>query len=121
MEYPSILDKLFINIAALRKEKALTQQALADRLGVKNTTVSNWEKRVACPQIVELIGLSNEFGVSLDSLVFGSHDEAASASPSRGRPPGDYVTRSELESLVASAVKMALAQKGEHPKRRKAG
>lgn len=121
MEYPSILDKLFINIAVLRRAIPLTQKALAERLGVKNTTVSNWEKRVSCPQVVELIGLSKVFGISIDSLVFVDHSEAgAKASPS-SEVHSAQITREEFNALMERTAAIEAAQKGERAKGKKAG
>ena len=43
----SIGEFLFI----LRKSKGMTQQEVADRLGVSNKTVSSWETGASCPDI----------------------------------------------------------------------
>ena len=42
-------------IAALRKEQGLTQEALGQRLGVTNKTVSRWENGNYMPDIELLI------------------------------------------------------------------
>ncbi len=39
--------KIGQRIASLRKEQNLTQQELADRLGVTNKAVSKWERGVS--------------------------------------------------------------------------
>ena len=44
-------------IAALRKEQGLTQEALGQRLGVTNKTVSRWENGNYMPDIELLIPL----------------------------------------------------------------
>ena len=41
-------------IASYRKEKELTQEALAQRLGVTNQAVSKWESDQCCPDIMLL-------------------------------------------------------------------
>ena len=55
-------------IAAYRKERGLTQESLAQRLGVTNQAVSKWESDQCCPDIMLLPALADEFGVSLDEL-----------------------------------------------------
>ena len=55
-------------IAELRKEKGMTQEALANALGVSNQAVSKWEANQSCPDIQLLPQIADFFGVSLDSL-----------------------------------------------------
>ena len=58
-------------LAQLRREKGLTQQALGERLGVTNKTVSRWETGCYLPDVEMLSLLSREFGVSINELVAG--------------------------------------------------
>ena len=58
-------------LAELRREKGLTQQALGDRLGVTNKTISRWENGNYMPDVEMLSLLSKEFGVSINELVSG--------------------------------------------------
>lgn len=58
-------------IAECRKEKGLTQEALGERLGVTNKTVSRWENGHYMPDIEMLMLLSREFDVSINELVSG--------------------------------------------------
>lgn len=55
-------------IAQLRKEKGLTQEALANRLGVSNQAVSKWESDQCCPDVLLLPKLADEFEISIDML-----------------------------------------------------
>lgn len=55
-------------IAQYRKEKGLTQEALAKTLDVTNQAVSKWESDQCCPDIQLLPKLADVFGVSLDAL-----------------------------------------------------
>ena len=55
-------------IARYRKELGLTQEALAQRLGVTNQAVSKWEGDVCCPDIQLLPELADALGLSLDAL-----------------------------------------------------
>ena len=56
-------------LSDLRKKAGLSQEQLADRLGVTRQSVSKWESGAALPELVKLIALSEMFGVSLDYLV----------------------------------------------------
>lgn len=58
-------------IAALRKEKGLTQEALGKRLGVTNKTVSRWETGSYMPDIELLAPLGEILGVSVNELLAG--------------------------------------------------
>jgi len=58
-------------IAGLRRAAGLTQEALGERLGVTNKTVSRWETGTYMPDIEMLRLLSLEFGVSIDELLAG--------------------------------------------------
>lgn len=58
-------------IAKLRREKGLTQQAVAEKLGITPKTVSKWETGHGFPD-VSLIGkLSEVFGVDISGLLVG--------------------------------------------------
>ena len=62
-------------IAALRKEKSLTQEALGEKLGVTNKTVSRWENGNYLPDAEMLLLLSEEFGVTINELLTGQGAE----------------------------------------------
>ena len=57
------------NIKRLRREKNLTQEALADFIGISFQAVSKWECGDAYPDITLLPTLANFFEVTLDELV----------------------------------------------------
>lgn len=63
-------------IANYRKEKNMTQEALANELGVTNQAVSKWENDQSYPDIEQLPNLADLFGVSIDAL-FGREQALA--------------------------------------------
>ena len=65
-------------IAKLRKEKKLTQEQLAERLGVHNRSVSRWENGNSMPDYAVLPMLANGLGVSVAELVEGKKKETKS-------------------------------------------
>ena len=56
-------------LTGLRRKSGMSQEQLADRLGVTRQSVSKWEGGTAMPELVKLISLSELFGVSVDYLV----------------------------------------------------
>ena len=56
-------------IKMLRKEKNLTQEALAEYLHISAQAVSKWETGASCPDIDMLPKLAIFFGTSLDNLL----------------------------------------------------
>ena len=62
-------------IAALRHEKKLKQDELAEKLGVSPQAVSKWENDQSCPDISLLPLLAEILGVSVDELLSGKARE----------------------------------------------
>ena len=58
-------------IATLRKEKKMTQEELAEKLGVTNKTISRWETGKYMPDLSLLSDLSKELGVTINDLLNG--------------------------------------------------
>ena len=56
------------NIVALRRAAGLTQELLADRLGVTSQAVSKWERQLSCPDVSLLPAMAEVFGVDIDAL-----------------------------------------------------
>ena len=55
-------------ISQLRRENGMTQETLAQRLGISNQAVSKWESDQCCPDIMQLPQLADLFGITLDAL-----------------------------------------------------
>lgn len=62
-------------IAALRKEKEVTQQELGNYLGVTNKTVSRWETGKYMPDIAIIPELCKFFGISINEFICGERVE----------------------------------------------
>ena len=56
------------NIAALRKQKGITQEALASAIGVSAQSVSKWENNSNMPDIMLLPIIADVFQISIDQL-----------------------------------------------------
>ncbi|MBD5156932.1 MAG: helix-turn-helix domain-containing protein [Butyrivibrio sp.] len=55
----------------LRKEKQLTQEQLAEILGVTNRSVSRWENGVNMPDLDLIIEIANYYGVGIEEILDG--------------------------------------------------
>ena len=89
--------KIGARIKALRKRDGVTQEKLADALGVTPQAVSKWESETGYPDLEYLMPIANFFNITLDEL-FG-HDLAENSerstntassmtiSPATGRNP----------------------------------
>lgn len=89
--------KIGKRIAALRRKEGLTQEALGERLGVSNKTISRWENGNYMPDIEMLPLLAREFQVSIDELLGGEGKTA------------------ECVSLNMTAEKSAIVSPQENP------
>jgi transcriptional regulator with XRE-family HTH domain len=56
-------------IADLRKQKGMTQEQLANQVGVTAQAVSKWENDLSCPDISALPQLAEVLGVTTDELL----------------------------------------------------
>lgn len=59
----------------LRKEQGMTQEQLAERIGVARRTVSRWETGSNLPDLDILIELSDLYGVGLREILDGERQE----------------------------------------------
>ena len=62
-------------ISTHRKRLGLTQDQLAEQLGVTAQAVSKWENDISCPDIAMLPKLAGIFGISIDTLLGGDEPE----------------------------------------------
>ncbi len=77
-------------ICALRKAHCMTQEQLAQQLGVTFQAVSKWENDIACPDVLLLPALADVFGVSIDEL-FGRAAAAPEAPAPSAEPEPLYM------------------------------
>ena len=65
-------------LAARRKQAGLSQEALADKLGVSRQAVSKWERAESLPDTDNLIALAALYGLTLDELLWREAGESDS-------------------------------------------
>lgn len=60
-------------ISVSRKEKKLTQESLAEKLGVSKNAVSKWERGINLPDVSLMEDLCKELNITLNELFAGEH------------------------------------------------
>ncbi len=58
-------------LLSLRKKEGLSQEEVADKLGVSRQTVSKWETNQSMPDFDKIMPLCNLYGISSDELLGG--------------------------------------------------
>lgn len=79
--------KLNEKIAYYRRDRKLSQEELAARVGVSRQAVSKWELDEAAPDIGKLLALAQTFGVTTDHLLNEDEEPERSAPPPRESTP----------------------------------
>ena len=97
-------------IAQLRKEKGLTQEELAVRMGVSPQAVSKWENDQTCPDISALPKLSKLLGVTVDELLEGKAETPAVRvlPPEQRKDPKDMMLRITVDSAEGDKIRVNL-------------
>lgn len=88
-------------IAALRKQKGMTQLELARQMGVTDKAVSKWERDLSFPDVTSLPKLAEVLGTSVDELL-----EVKSAA--QEEPKASTAKVPALVELVLKAVALAM-------------
>ncbi len=79
-------------IQQLRKQKGISQEELADRVGVSRQAVSKWESEQSMPDMDKIILLSDYFEVTTDYLLKGIEPVPPAAGPKEKKPDGRIFT-----------------------------
>ncbi len=66
-------------IAKLRKEKNMTQEGLAEKMGVSINAVSKWERGLSFPDVSLYKKICKELGISIEELINGEKDNSDEA------------------------------------------
>ena len=105
------MDTLGKRIAALRKEKGMTQEELAEKLGVSPQAISKWENGQSCPDISLLPRLAAIFGVTTDLLLTGEQETTPPVQmlpPEKRKDINDMMLRILVESADGDKVRVNL-------------
>ena len=91
------VEKTGAYLASLRKGRDMTQQQVADILGVSNKTVSKWESGAGLPDIGALPALAALYGVTADDILAGE---------TRPRAVSDDNVQREVETYLGRRGKL---------------
>lgn len=95
------------NLQLLRKKNQLSQEGLAEMLGVSRQAVSKWELGEGYPEVDKLLLLSKKLNVSLDSLLGGENTRAVSG---EGKASAAIRIISPHEGVIINASKVTRSQ-----------
>lgn len=74
-------------LARLRTQQGISQETMAERLGVTRQSVSKWETDASIPELDKLVRYSELFGVTLDELVKGPEARTSESRCRAETPP----------------------------------
>lgn len=99
-------------IIELRKRAGMSQEELAEKLGVSRQSISKWEGAQSTPDLNRILQLSEIFGVSTDSLLKDTEELSAGADSSREsadtEPPLRKVSMEEAHRFLEANEKRSM-------------
>ncbi len=95
------------NLQTIRKKNHLSQEGLAEMLGVSRQAVSKWELGEGYPEVDKLLILSKKLNISIDSLLGG---ENTAADPEAAKASETIRIISPHEGVIINAAKVTRSQ-----------
>lgn len=95
-------------ISKYRKEKGMTQEELAGKLGVSSQAVSKWENDASCPDISLLPQLCSVLGISADELLSGKKEEVRLVPVEQRKTLDELILRIYVNSTDGDRVRVNL-------------
>ncbi len=97
-------------LARLRRAQNITQESLADQLGVSRQAVSKWESDLTYPETDKLLRLSRLYGVTVDYLLTGN-------APAGTAVAGTALTDTAPTANAAETAKNTATATGAQPRK----
>lgn len=91
-------------IQQLRKRNNLSQEQLADKLGISRQSISKWESEQSVPEIDKIVHLSEIFGVTTDYLLKDIDTNKIDSDKNKNQNPS-----SKKLQFIISAICMAFS------------
>ena len=95
-------------ISKYRKEKGMTQEELAGKLGVSSQAVSKWENDASCPDISLLPQLCKLLGITTDELLTGNTNEVRLVPVEQRKSLDELTLRVRINSAEGDKVRVNL-------------
>lgn len=95
-------------ISRLRKEKGMSQEVLAEKIGVSSQAVSKWENDQSCPDISLLPQLAKLLDVTVDELLTGNTNEVRMVPKGQRKSLEELTLRVRVLSADGDKVKVNL-------------
>lgn len=99
-------DTLGSRIAYLRKQKAMTQEELAEKMGISSQAVSKWENDISSPDIQSLPKLARVLDTTVDELLTGKTQEVQMLRPERRKSLDQLTLRVRVTSNAGDKIKV---------------
>ena len=97
------------NLQRLRKAAGLSQEQLAERIGVSRQAISKWETGETAPEMGKLLQLCQVLSCGLDTLCFSaSEGESAAASAGASLPPAQQHRTRRFGPILALLAALLL-------------
>ena len=100
--------KLNEKIWVCRKQAGLSQEALAEKIGVSRQAISKWENDVSCPDISLLAKLANTLYTTTDYILSGKKDDVRCVPEEHRKDPADLTLRIRLLSADGNKIRVNL-------------
>lgn len=91
-------------LAALRKERGLSQTEAAEQLNISRQSISKWESGIAIPTTENLLALSTLYGLTLDELLHGGIGSPSPAAPPERERPAAPSRRRQIGYFIVLSV-----------------
>ncbi len=95
-------------IQSHRKRLGLSQEQLAEQLGVSRQAVSKWELNDAQPDVDKIIAMGRVFGITTDALLCGEEDQEQEEDRQEMTPPGEGAVHPRKKWYLLGIVPLVL-------------
>ena len=95
-------------ISKYRKTKGMTQEELANQMGVSSQAVSKWENDASCPDISTLPQLCRILGITSDEVLTGKTNEVNMVPAAQRKSLDELILRIYVNSADGDRVKVNL-------------
>ena len=106
-----IANKLY----TLRKKNGLSQEALAEKLGISRQSISKWERAESSPDTDNLIALARLYNISLDELLLNDTKKSEQKESNSEQKVNDKENKQDNKSFDTSDSEKIEANSAEIP------